>query len=36
MSDRKYRRVKSRAIYVLACALSLEVLVDSCSVATTI
>ncbi|MEK3699626.1 ArpU family phage packaging/lysis transcriptional regulator [Paenibacillus sp. FSL R10-2199] len=28
MSDRKYRRIKSRAIYVLACALGLEVLID--------
>ncbi|MEK3866362.1 ArpU family phage packaging/lysis transcriptional regulator [Paenibacillus sp. FSL H7-0716] len=29
MSDRKYRRVKSRAIYILACALSIEVLIES-------
>ncbi|MEK4452318.1 ArpU family phage packaging/lysis transcriptional regulator [Paenibacillus sp. FSL L8-0506] len=28
MSERKYRRVKSRAIYILACALSLEVLIE--------
>ncbi|WP_449603650.1 ArpU family phage packaging/lysis transcriptional regulator [Paenibacillus sp. Marseille-Q9583] len=28
MSDRKYRRVKSRAIYILACALGLEVLFE--------
>lgn len=27
MSERKYRRVKSRGIYVLACALGLEVLI---------
>ncbi|MEC0131513.1 ArpU family phage packaging/lysis transcriptional regulator [Paenibacillus odorifer] len=28
MSERKYRRVKSRAIYLLACALGLEVLIE--------
>ncbi|MDT3426090.1 ArpU family phage transcriptional regulator [Paenibacillus forsythiae] len=28
MSERKYRRVKSRAIYVLACALGLEILIE--------
>ncbi|NOU77391.1 transcriptional regulator [Paenibacillus sp. LMG 31459] len=28
MSDRKYRRIKSREIYILACALGLEVLID--------
>ncbi len=29
MSERKYRRVKSRAIYVLACALGLEILIEN-------
>ncbi|MNC65231.1 hypothetical protein D3C75_1155030 [compost metagenome] len=35
MSERKYRRVKSRAIYILACALGLEVLIESYLEATT-
>lgn len=28
MSERKYRRVKSRDIYILACARGVEILID--------